>query len=710
MTNGFHAGTLTGKYLIEGELGRGGMGVVYLAADTQLHRKVALKVLSPALAQDPSFVENFRREAQIVASAYHPNIVHVHSMDVVDGQTIIDMEYVDGGTLARHVERGRLDIEAAIRMASEVLGALDWCHSEGLVHRDIKPSNILFDRAGRARVADFGLAGAYAKILEKAMRGSASSGILWGTPRYAPPEAWDGAPPSPAWDVFATGVVLYESVTGQPPFDTSNPLTALKEMAHGPRHTVADLAPDTPAWFSDLIHAMLAADPAERSATAREALGRLQGTGARSVSPILDTPIVHEELPTIPSPSVTRKPSTRAYRRAAMIAVICTLVIAGAAAWFSIFDAHDAPVSQADAFAAAAPRADTLAALVRDANRGAWSVFDAEDVDGSSGSGGSWYVMWREDGTGEAVVQSPLGLCMLDLTPGPDGMAIGGNWAAYLSADGSRLDAGVADGVLKEIDARQHYLALMRFQSQVDGARWERNVYLSERGDGSTDTGFLAAFEEHALMQPLLYNDLDAAGFPWALRVDAVLPALAASRCNAVRLPESVEFDHVWETEGSSIADAVEGRPWSSHSRLWTAFNDTTLLIGATVPASLNAPRFRLALLPRWYIPLVNSPRYMATLTGGGIVEQRMIGANSETAWDGDLIGSLDMNDGAVTAVIAVPFAALGYDGPPSATERWRLNAVLENEAGMRFDRVAEWGWPAWERVEHGVVVTFDAR
>jgi serine/threonine-protein kinase len=194
------------------------MGVVYLAEDLVLQRKVALKILYPALSSDEEFIERFRQEARLVSGVVDPHVVHINNLEVVEHRLAIDMEYVDGLPLNRYIAQEFVTPAVALRITRDMLRGLSACHYHGLVHCDIKPSNVLLPTRGQAKLADFGLAHAYSSCLDTPARDKSTTGLLFGTPIYSPPEMWDGAKPSPASDLFSVGVVLYEMLSGQVPY------------------------------------------------------------------------------------------------------------------------------------------------------------------------------------------------------------------------------------------------------------------------------------------------------------------------------------------------------------------------------------------------------------------------------------------------------------------------------------------------------------
>src|SRR5215216_4060770 len=204
--------TLNGRYQLGSLLGVGGMARVYLATDRVLERQVAVKVLSPPYAQDPVFVERFRREARSAARLSHPNIVAVFDSGSDAGRHYLVMEYVAGQSLAQLLTRqGRLTPRRAAELAVEVCAALAAAHAQGLVHRDVKPANVLVGAEGRVKVTDFGIVKAAATTLT-------GTGTVLGTAAYLSPEQAQGGPVDARSDLYGLGCVLYELLTGRPPF------------------------------------------------------------------------------------------------------------------------------------------------------------------------------------------------------------------------------------------------------------------------------------------------------------------------------------------------------------------------------------------------------------------------------------------------------------------------------------------------------------
>jgi tRNA A-37 threonylcarbamoyl transferase component Bud32 len=204
-------------------IGRGGMGAVYKARQLQLDRVVALKILAPERVRDPAFAERFGREARTLARLSHPHIVGVHEFGEADGLFYLVMEYVDGASLREVMQAGRLTPGEALALVPQICAALQFAHDTGVVHRDIKPGNILLDRAGRVKIADFGLA----KLLEPDRADGVSltaSGAVMGTPAYMAPEQIERPlDVDHRADIYAVGVVFYEMLTGELPLGRFDP-------------------------------------------------------------------------------------------------------------------------------------------------------------------------------------------------------------------------------------------------------------------------------------------------------------------------------------------------------------------------------------------------------------------------------------------------------------------------------------------------------
>lgn len=248
-----------GEFEVYGELGRGGMATVFLAHEISLNRKVAIKVMSPAMVYGQGMVERFKREARTAANLSHPNIIPIYGVREVDGLLFFVMKLVEGTPLDTIMkELGKVPMPMIEAILAQVGGAFGYAHRHGVVHRDIKPSNILIDDEGWAVVTDFGIA----KVLES--EGLTQSGVAVGTPTYMSPEQCSGGVITGASDQYSLGVVAYEMLTGHPPFAGPTMMALLYSHFNEPPPPLENLRPDCPEPIRRAVMRMLEKDPAAR--------------------------------------------------------------------------------------------------------------------------------------------------------------------------------------------------------------------------------------------------------------------------------------------------------------------------------------------------------------------------------------------------------------------------------------------------------------
>jgi serine/threonine-protein kinase len=319
---------LGGRYRVEQELGRGGMAKVYRGEDTVLGRTVAIKILAPQFADDPNFVTRFRREAQAAARISNQSLVSVFDTGSDDGVHYIVMEFVEGRTLADFLTGGgRIMPERAIDIAMDVCRALDAAHAQGVIHRDIKPGNIMLTPRGDVKVADFGIA----RVVTTAETVAQTAAVL-GTASYLSPEQAQGQPVDGRTDIYSLGCVLYEMVTGRPPFLGDSPVAVASkqvlEQPGPPSKLNRDVSPDLDA----VILRALAKNPANRYQSAEEFRADLERV--RRGLPVEATPL----LPAGATQVLDREPAATAVlppaapeppRSRWWIPVLVTLLILG---------------------------------------------------------------------------------------------------------------------------------------------------------------------------------------------------------------------------------------------------------------------------------------------------------------------------------------------------------------------------------------------
>ncbi|MGH7713244.1 MAG: protein kinase domain-containing protein, partial [Gemmatimonadaceae bacterium] len=257
----------TGEYDIYGELGRGGMATVYLAHEISLDRKVAIKVMSPAMVHGAGLVERFKREARTAANLSHPNIIPIYAVREVDDLLFCVIKLVRGTPLdAIMRELDELPIRMVQAILAQVGDALAYAHRHGVVHRDVKPGNILIDDDGWAVVTDFGIA----KVPE--LEGLTMTGVAVGTPTYMSPEQGAGGDVTGASDQYSLGVVAYEMLSGRPPFTGSSMMAILYSHFHDAPAPLETLRPDCPAPLRNAVMRMLSKNPADRWPSIDEAI------------------------------------------------------------------------------------------------------------------------------------------------------------------------------------------------------------------------------------------------------------------------------------------------------------------------------------------------------------------------------------------------------------------------------------------------------
>jgi ELWxxDGT repeat protein len=254
------------------------MGVVYAAWDTELERRVALKMVHHHLLANPAVSKRFLQEARAAARIEHPNVVRIYGMLSIDGDLAIEMQYIDGTPLSALLRPVPLPAGQAVELLSQVLTALAACHAQGVIHCDLKPSNLLLDANSHLYLTDFGIARALQRSGGDQEGPTATTGTVWGTPRYTPPEAWHGEQPTVAWDLYALGLMVYEALVARPAFQANTPAALVVQILNATPEPLQRIRPELSDDFVKLIHDLMAQDPARRPPSASSALVRLQRT------------------------------------------------------------------------------------------------------------------------------------------------------------------------------------------------------------------------------------------------------------------------------------------------------------------------------------------------------------------------------------------------------------------------------------------------
>ena len=249
-----------GPFLIGKQLGAGGMGIVYLATHEPTDKKVALKVLTPALSADVKLLKRFEREIDILKKMSHPNIVKYYGGGTTNGQRYYAMEFVDGGSLQDVLKkRKRLTVEQAIQVGRHLCSALEHAHNAGIIHRDLKPANLFINKKGRLKLGDFGIA------RDTEATALTAAGKTVGTYAYMAPEQIHGnSPISRKTDLYAVGCLLYETLTGETPFVAENPAEMLMQHLNDDPYNVREKNADCPVWLDELIDRMLSKNVDDR--------------------------------------------------------------------------------------------------------------------------------------------------------------------------------------------------------------------------------------------------------------------------------------------------------------------------------------------------------------------------------------------------------------------------------------------------------------
>jgi eukaryotic-like serine/threonine-protein kinase len=315
-----HEFTITrqfGNFLLESQLGAGGMGAVYLGRDVTLNRQVAVKVLRPELVSDHKFLATFLREAEITASLNHPNVVQVYAFGQHENVYYLVVEYISGGSLDDKImNRGHITELEGIEIGIAVARGLECAHARGLIHRDIKPGNILFNASNTPKVVDFGLSLSFETM-------DHFDGEIWGTPYYVAPEKLEREPEDFRSDLYSLGATLFHAISGRPPYEGEDPNEVAMKHLSGSVVSLKAFVPDISDQTTYAISKAMARYPDDRYPSYAEFIEQLEDAKRRITDPNYYTTRKSEEAVKIETPTEEK------YKRwllASLIAVVVLLL------------------------------------------------------------------------------------------------------------------------------------------------------------------------------------------------------------------------------------------------------------------------------------------------------------------------------------------------------------------------------------------------
>jgi len=704
-------GSKIGKYSILRELGRGGMGEVYLAEDTHLGREVALKRLLPIFAEDQDFVSRFKREARAISQLAHPGLVSVHSLDWVDGVLLLDMEYVRGTSLLRTLQDSVVTPQFTACLARDLLDALVACHDHGIVHRDIKPSNILLTESLRAKLVDFGIATALADSTATQIREGRSTTVVLGTPRFMPPEAWDGGEVSPQWDLFALGVVLYECLTGSAAYKGTTTAALAKQITNEPLSRIGVRVPGVSAQFANLVDRLVLINPDQRCASARDALALLDGAPELSASPEGST---IRRSPQKAARQIfggwgmARKRSSKR-SRGSVWRWTAALGIAVAAA-FGIGVYLASPVgNQGSSLDGDKGLAQAMAPTTQAAHSD--HFFRATSLVAADDTTWSWWIAPATKGQPRSVMgYSSLGLLRMTMTESDGGARFDGEWAGFASPLGRGFEQGSVSGTGLWEQGRHSLAATLHFEDTAQRTKDQITFLVEPDLDVSTREGFLRGLERSALLPTLLYREMSPRGVPLAQVFDAALPAVG-ERVSAPKLPDEaapIQVDGLldestWREPVYGSKGRVGELSQSSGAKVMVRRGDEGLYFAARVPSVGESPiSAKMGILLGYFNPPEWAPRGEFELSGNAVSDRTFHSGESEVAFPSGWEIAVGQGKAEWAMELFVPFNDASF---------WpcRFNLIVQQEGvSGKSVVVAAWGAPDIRELAHGAMITIE--
>ncbi len=707
--SGLIAGQPFGKYSILRQLGRGGMGVVYLVEDTTLGRLVALKVLNRSLTEQAEFESRFLREARTVASLQHPNIVPIYALERIGDFLAIEMPFVDGGSLAEAMERPSRKRSLVVSCMGDVLAALARCHAEGIVHRDVKPSNVLIRSDGVGLLSDFGLAKTLAQQETVSLSAGSSSAFFLGTPRYAPPESWEGEDVAPTWDVYSSGMVLYEAFAPNAPYSASTLMGLVKQVIETPIPLLAEVAEGVSGELSDAVAAMLHKDPAKRPEDASSALELLREApewtafdenGARAI------PLHTWKRKRLRKPA---KPPFRLRRKPAVVSALLILFAVSCTAF--VFGSIFRPGARMAGDVSSAPPTSVAP----------YAVFDTFDP----GTGAAWpchlLLLASEDAeVWTALAFESTQIWLFDVVAQAPGIfRVTGNWAGYSDRTATLFQHGEIIGSARWTASNVEMTASLEFRNLLSGNRQRKAFVLKRSNQTLSDVDYVNHFAASDFGQVLLYNEVMPRRLAWGRRVEDAFLARAA---RVVAVPELGTEDGVIVVDGdlsdepwpasaldSGEGPGVVGGEGSGAPRLFARRDGKGLYLGFRAPGMPGNPHLRLAIMPRFDIPVRDSSRWSILANKDGIKTSRHGRGDNVLPWR--CAWQVAMHDAGPSwqSEVFVPFGTAEGVPLPVAGERWRVNCSVTDGSAPGSAPVAMWGERDAGNVQNGMILVFGA-
>lgn len=687
------------------------MGIVYLAEDTTLMRRVALKVLDQAVTSNPQFAQRFQQEARLVASLNHPNIVAIHALSQLEDEWVIEMPYIEGGSLMDAEERGSLNLRAIVRCIRDILLALASCHESDIIHRDVKPSNILLGENGRGLLSDFGLAKLLSLHQRETVSASCSASLFIGTPRYAPPESWEAQEPTRAWDIYSAGMVLYEAVAGRTPYDAQTPLSLMKQMLERPIPPLQEMAPHVSEELSNLVDAMLARDPADRPqdvADVLEAFWALPELSEDSLSPPVRV------KPRSGKRTKPRKPGIRhpdhrpklrfLARMSGVLLLVLTGIGAGVAGFQYILNQPlQGPFGNTD-------------------NAFGHIVFDMINLETQERLSGACIGKATAENRSWVMVAAGADfLWHFELIDEPDGrVTISGHWADYDRETAMVFRHGALSGDGRWTRQNEDLSLRLTLENSENTSVPDKLLLLQGNPSPAAGSELLCSLLGNNAAASLVYNELPARNLSWGDSLHSFFSDLGLAQLHVA--PKSVAtpsflldgrlIEPVWraaldeDTHRTSQVSPADG-PKGSFLRAWR--DDDALYLGLHVTSVIEAPRLFAALQTMHAVPAANAVRRMIQADGNHIVAAQQLPMGTQTSWDCDWEVRQQATQDALEIEIKVPLANLVNGSTSLAGQTWLLNLevghALSNNARSS---VAFWGSPVLENTPCGLTLLFE--